>query len=266
MASDRSTSSEWQPDQYLKFEKERTQPTIDLAARIEVESPGRIIDIGCGTGNSTTVLRQKWPGAACVGLDSSRSMLDKAHKLAPDIEWVQRDASDSLSDLGSFDIVFSNAALQWLPDHHLLIPKMFALLNKKGALAVQAPYALPMPTYQEAEKLAVSPKWKAYHVKRTFQFNYRDFDYFYDLLCGLTKELYLWKTNYIHVLKSPEDVVEWTKGTMLRPYLDVLPDEALKKEFTAEYTEGIRRAYPVQRDGSVLLPFTRIFFLAYNMG
>jgi trans-aconitate 2-methyltransferase len=128
----------WNPDQYLKFANERTQPSIDLAARINVENPKSIIDIGCGPGNSTRVLRQRWPESRISGLDSSVEMIKKAKEDFPELEWITADASTFKFDK-KYDIVFSNAALQWMPAHELLLRRLMEILNANGALAVQVP-------------------------------------------------------------------------------------------------------------------------------
>lgn len=138
---------DWQPLQYLKYKDERTQPTIDLVNRIPLHAPKRIIDIGCGPGNSTAVLHAKWSDAEIIGIDNSPSMLTEAKKNLPFVRFLQKDVKEKLSSLGCFDVVFSNAALQWMPQHETLLPKLFAMLNQGGVLAVQVPYVRELPIY-----------------------------------------------------------------------------------------------------------------------
>lgn len=147
----------WNPDQYLKFADEWTQPFVDLAARIDVRNPKSIIDVGCGSGNSTQVLRQRWPNAKISGHDSSVEMIKKAKEDFPDDEWLIGDATDFNFD-GKFDIVFSNAAIQWMPDHGSLLPRLLENVNHGGALAVQVPANNGSPLHQAL--LTVSSSWK----------------------------------------------------------------------------------------------------------
>lgn len=253
--------ADWQPDQYLKFKKERTQPSIDLVTRIEHENPKRIIDIGCGPGNSTAILKERWPDAEIYGLDNSKPMLEKAARDYPNINWILKGADEDLSGLGKFDIVFSNAALQWIPDHEKLLPGLMDLLHEGGVLAVQVPFVRPLPIYACLGPLIKSDKWSPYFKQPPIYPRHFPHDHYYDILCTLTRSITMWQTDYIHVLPSPEAIVEWYKGTGLVPFLSLVPD-ALKADFTADYGEQIAKAYLPKADGQVLLPFTRIFFMA----
>lgn len=150
---------EWNPDLYLKFEKERTQPVKDLISRIEKDNPERIIDIGCGPGNSTMELKKRWPGAFIVGIDSSENMIKKAKLDYPQLEWIVFDANEDLSPLGKFDIVFSNAAIQWMPGHKELVRKFFGMLNDDGVLAVQVPNTEYMPIRAAIRETADEDVW-----------------------------------------------------------------------------------------------------------
>ncbi len=256
--------SDWQPGQYLKFRNERTQPTIDLVNRIDIETPGRIIDIGCGPGNSTAILRGRWPEAEIIGLDSSSNMLEKAKIDYPDIEWALMDASDELSSLGKFDIVFSNAALQWMPRHELLIPKLYNLLSNGGVLAVQAPYIKQLPVYSDIIKTTQSPRWSEFYTEIPEFPKHFGVNHYYDIICGLTDNLSIWQTDYVHIMTSHDDIVEWYKGTGLRPFLDMLPSDELRREFALEYRDNLSVSYATQENGKILLPFTRVFFLVYG--
>ncbi len=256
--------SDWQPKQYLKFKNERTQPTIDLAERIEATGQKRIIDIGCGPGNSTDILRRRWPEASIIGLDNSKNMLEKAAADYQDIEWILMDASSDLSSLGEFDVVFSNAVLQWIPNHEELIPKLYRMLAPGGVLAVQAPYIKELPVYSVIIRIARSAKWAGYFGQIPEFPKHFSPAHYYDIISELTENLSVWQTDYIHVMNSHADIAEMYKGTGLRPFLDMLPGEEVKREFWLDYIAGLSESYAFEKNGKILLPFRRVFFLAYN--
>ena len=256
--------SDWKPDLYLTFGRERTRPAVDLAARIEVDNPKRIIDVGCGPGNSALVLKARWPDAEIVGLDSSEAMINRAKSEYPGIEWICADASGDLTGLGKFDVVFSNAAIQWMPDQEALLPRLFALLKEGGAFAAQIPDTDQMPSHTELMKLVSAPKWKSRFTDMAPAHLTRPAAFYYDNLCGLTGEIDLWETRYFHLMNTHAEIVKWYSGSGLRPYLDCLKDSAVKTEFIKEYENALKIAYPIQSDGRILFPFTRIFFIAIN--
>ena len=259
---EREYMSDWKPNLYLEFGRERTQPSIDLVARIDYNEPKRIIDIGCGPGNSTSVLKMRWANAEITGLDNSESMISEAKSKYPDINWLQADASGNMTELGKFDIIFSNAAIQWISHQETLLVKLFSMLIKEGILAVQVPCTKDMHVHTELEKLISKDKWKNkfLNVASTYSINMPEF--YYNILCNLTEEIDLWETNYFHIMNSHADIIKWYSGSGLRPYLDCLKDESINIEFLKEYEDALKDAYPVQSDGKVLFPFTRIFFMA----
>jgi len=254
--------SDWQPNLYLEFGKERTQPSIDLVTRIDVDNPKRIIDIGCGPGNSTAVLKARWPQAEIVGLDNSPAMIDNARLKYPAIDWLCADAAGDLSALGKFDIVFSNAAIQWMSEQETLLPKLFGLLNRGGVLAVQVPCTEHMPIHTELEKLATTVQWEARFADMASSYSTHQADFYYDTLCNLTADIDLWETRYFHIMNTLADIVKWYSGSGLRPYLDCLPDLPSRTGFLKAYENLLKRDYPVQANGKILFPFTRIFFIA----
>lgn len=253
----------WNPEQYLKFVKERTQASIDLAARIDIESPAAVIDIGCGPGNSTEVLRRKWPEAKLTGLDSSPTMMEKARNDHPDIEWIAGDAA-SFGFEKKYDVVFSNAALQWMPDHETLVPRLYGIVAGGGALAVQVPADSESPLRKAIVSVSNEAKWSGYTAGCDHLLNYRTADYYYDILTPLAARVDLWETIYYHVLPSHADLVEWYKGTGMKPFLERLPDEESRTEFGKEVLERCKKGYRTRSDGRVLYPFRRIFFVAYG--
>ncbi len=253
--------SDWKPELYLKFEKQRTQPSVDLATRIDMPLPQRIIDIGCGPGNSTAVLKKRWPGAAITGLDSSPAMIAQARETDSGISWVCADASGDLSALGRFDIVFSNAAIQWMPDHETLLPNLFSLLKSGGVLAVQVPNTTSMPIHIALQTLIKTEKWRA-KLGSASTHSTHAVPYYYDILSTLTADIDLWETHYHHVMESHNALVQWYSSTGLRPYLNGLDCETDKTAFLADFEDALKSAYPAQNDGHLLFPFVRIFFIA----
>jgi trans-aconitate 2-methyltransferase len=259
--------NDWQPKQYLKYKNERTQPSIDLVNRISHENPARIIDIGCGPGNSTVILKNRWQDADIYGLDNSKNMIQKAEADFPDIRWLLMNANDDLSSLGQFDIVFTNAALQWMPEHETLIPNMYKMLNDKGVLAAQVPCVKHLPVYAGIQELIKAEKWAEYFISPPIYPKHYPYEHYYDIICGLTDKIEMWQTDYIHIMPDHKSIVEWYKGTGLRPFMDMIPDEKKRLDFCNEYGQIISRKYPIKNIGknsSVLLPFTRIFFIAYK--
>ena len=251
----------WDPNLYLRFERERTQPAIDLVSRVELVNPVRIIDIGCGPGNSTAQLHARWPQAEIHGIDSSEEMIRKASAAYPDMKFLVHDITEDLSGFGAFDLVFSNAVIQWIPDHRLLLTRLFAMLKPGGVLAVQVPNAWAMPISVAIREVASEPVWQAVFANLSEIPYYQEPSFYYDVLTGLTADLHVWETTYHHALQDHDAIVEWVRSTGMKPYLDRL-DETAKARFMAAVLERIRAAYPIQADGHVLFPFRRVFFTA----
>jgi trans-aconitate 2-methyltransferase len=253
----------WDPQQYLKFERERTQPSIDLAARIDVPSPRRIIDLGCGPGNSTAVLHRRWPEAEITGLDSDREMLRAARRDYPRHYWLQQDAA-SWESCGGYDIVFSNALLQWLPDHAAIIGRWFQAVEPGGALAVQIPVNFKSPIHQHILEVADDTRWQTELASAKRALYAQEPGNYYDILSPLTDRIDLWSTEYIHILPRAEDIIQWMRGTGLRPFLAALRNDDDRKRFETEVLARVKKSYSPQADGRVLFPFRRLFFIAYR--
>jgi trans-aconitate 2-methyltransferase len=253
--------NDWNPQQYLKFKSERTQPSIDLVARIMINDPETIVDIGCGPGNSTQILHRRWPDADIVGLDSSQRMIEKAREDYPSQKWMVGDASD-LDTNQKYDIVFSNATLQWVPNHDVLIPRLFNIVNKNGVLAVQVPANNESPIHKVLLSVAQSQKWKGYTSSCEKLLTYHNVDYYYNVLISLTENFDIWETTYYHVLKSHETLIEWYKSTGMKPFLERLPNDEDRAEFQKEILMQCKSFYPIQTDGKILYPFKRLFFTA----
>lgn len=250
----------WSAKQYLKFEKERTLPSEDLLSRIHIENPQTIIDIGCGPGNSTALLKKKYPNARVLGVDYSEDMLSRARKDYPDIDFEQCDAGADLSRYrGQFDIVFSNACIQWIPDHKKLIPAMYDMLKAGGILAVQQPMNYEEPIQKIIRSVAANEKWRDRLSLRVIDILTKG--EYYDLLSETADEFMLWEVVYYHSLGGFEDIVEWYRGTGMRPYLSQL-NEAAGKEYEKDVLDEVKKAYALQKDGTLMFRFPRLFFTA----
>lgn len=253
--------ADWNSKQYLKFEKERTQPAIDLVNRISIDKPNKIIDIGCGPGNSTEVLFKKFSGSYVIGVDKSENMISSAKKNYPHIDFKLCDISNDLHELDKdFDIVFSNACIQWVPNHKELLKNLGGLLRKGGIVAVQIPMNFNEPIHKIIEEVSTSQRWKK-HFSNPAVFHTLSQGEYFDMLSESFENISLWETVYFHVMKTHNDIMEWYRGTGLRPYLDVL-DEEEKMEFENEVMDGIIKSYPVQKNGEIIFRFPRFFFTA----
>ena len=252
----------WSAAQYVKFQEERTRPVRDLVQRIPLQHVSTAADLGCGPGNSTEVLRERYPGALVLGVDSSADMIEAARERIPDIDFEIADLRDWRAD-GPLDVILANAVLQWLPDHEALLPALVARLKPGGALAVQTPHNLDEPTHRLMREIASAGPWAAKladaHAARAER---HSAEWYFRLLRAHARHVDVWRTTYYHALAGGAGaIVEWVKGTGLRPFLDPL-DEAEEAEFLVRYQAALGGAYPVEQDGAALLPFPRLFFVA----
>ncbi len=255
--------SDWNAAQYLKFSNERTQPSLDLAVRIKdfILDPKKIVDIGCGPGNSTAVLKSRFPQAELWGVDNSPNMLADAKKNYPEIGWKLCDAATQLHTLDTdFDLVFSNACIQWVPNHSALLVGFMDRLSPGGVLAVQVPYNQNEPIHRILKQLALSERWQA-SFREIRSFYTLRADEYYQNLSSLSSRVVLWETIYYHILDSHLAILEWYRGTGLRPYLNQLKEEE-KDAFEQDVLNLIRENYPLQPDGRVIFRFPRLFFIA----
>ncbi len=251
----------WDSGQYLKFEAQRTQPARDLAARIGREGVRDVLDVGCGPGNSSRVLAERFPGARVRGIDSSPEMIAAARARHPDLEFSLCDAGKELATLGlAFDVVFSNACIQWIPDHPKLVRELLGLVRPGGVLAVQTPMNYDEPIHTIIAGLVAGEKWRGAFKQPRIFYNLRPGQYF-DLLADVAAGFDLWQTTYYHVLPSHAAIMEWYRGTGLRPYLSALP-EAQRAVFEADVLAQVVEQYPKQRDGRIIFRFPRFFFTA----
>ena len=250
--------NDWNSNQYTKFEKERTQPSVDLIHRINI-LPESILDIGCGPGNITNQLYEYFPKANILGIDSSDNMLDKAEKSYPHLKFRKCFIPDDIESIENFDLIFSNACLHWIPDHKNLFPKLMSKLNRGGMFAVQMPLVQNAMFYKILNKLISTDKWKKLRDIHIF-YNLEPNET-YDILSKISKNVTMWDTTYYHIVPSHSSVIDWYKGSGLRPYLDIL-NQTEKSEFLSELLEMIKNNFPVQSDNSVILKMPRLFFTA----
>ncbi len=249
----------WDPRQYLKFSDHRLRPALDLLGQIPNDSPRIVYDLGCGPGNITRLLAERWSGARVVGVDSSAEMLVKARQEAPAVTFVQA-GIEQWSPPEPADVLFTNSTLQWLDDHARLFPRLMAQLAPRGVLAVQMPHNHEEPSHAAMRVVAEEGPWRAQlQAVRSIRPVGAPADY-YRILAPVARQIDVWETEYLHVLEGDNPVVEWTKGTGLRPYLDAL-EEPERGAFLAAYATRIAELYPKQPDGRTLLPFRRLFIL-----
>lgn len=253
--------NDWNPEQYIKFISERTQPSIDLANRIEADDPKLIIDIGCGPGNSTAVLSKKFPNAKIIGADNSKSMVEKAKYQYPALDFILFDAENDFSALkDKYDVVFSNACIQWVPNHRKLLSDMMSILNENGIMAVQVPMNYNEPIHKILTALSKNKKWKDKFSDERIFHTLSQSEYF-DLLSEISSDFTMWETIYMHRMPSHESILDWYRSTGMRPYLNSLSEE-YAKEFEKDVFNEVVKAYPVQKNGEIIFRFPRLFFTA----
>jgi trans-aconitate 2-methyltransferase len=256
-----SLTMTWSAAQYVKFEQERTRPVHDLVAQIPNVEVLRAFDIGCGPGNSTEVLRERFPQARITGLDSSANMIEAARKRLPDIAFEVADISEWRPKEPA-DVILANAVLQWIPSHETLFPALMGQLGPGGALAVQMPDSLDEPSHRLMGEVASDGPWATkLEDAAAARTERHPADWYFRLLRAHGSRVDVWRTTYFHPLAGAHAIVEWLKGTGLRPFLDPL-DEAEREAFLARYEAAVAKAYPAEADGAVLLPFPRFFVVA----
>jgi len=263
-------SAMWDPAQYLRFGAERARPFLDLLARVDAPGPAYVVDLGCGPGELTASLSERWPAARVIGLDSSPEMIEQAQQLAVAgrLEFVLADLRDWAPER-PVDVLVSHATLQWVPGHLGLLARLVAAVAPGGWLAIQVPGNFSSPTHTELRALCVSPRWRdrLLAVADQHPSSAEPVDYL-GRLADLDCAVDVWETTYFHVLTGPDPVVEWMKGTALRPVLAEL-EGAERAEFLAAYAAKMRGAYPAQPLGSKLatvVPYRRIFAVARRGG
>jgi trans-aconitate 2-methyltransferase len=252
--------ADWSPEQYLKFEDERTRPPRELLARVPLQTARRVVDLGCGPGNSTELLRERFPQAQTIGLDSSPAMLRKARERLPDCSFIEADISTWSPEAGT-DLLFGNAVFQWLPDHPAILRRLLSSLQEGGVLAVQMPDNTREPANALQGEVAASGPWAKDLAAAVPRSDLLSPEAYYDLLRPVCRQIDIWHTIYNFDMATRDAIVEWFKGSSLQPYLSLL-DGAAREKFLAAYSERVSAAYKPRVDGTVLLKFPRLFIVA----
>jgi trans-aconitate 2-methyltransferase len=258
--------SSWDPNRYAAFSDHRLRPALELLERVPLAAPQVIYDLGCGTGEITRLMAERWPDAAIIGVDNSPEMLAKARSQPSSVTWIEADIADWRPD-ATPDLIYSNATLQWLDDHDALFPRLVGLLAPGGCLAAQMPQSWPLPSHRlmretlahggpngtpigpPALRQALDHVWVA------------DASHYFDLLSPLSQSIDIWETEYLQILTGENPVLEWVSGTGLRPVLNGLAPED-RAAFLSSYSVRLLDAYPRRANGQTLYPFRRLFIIA----
>ena len=254
----------WHADSYATFLDLRTKVAKDLLFAIpDTFSPRTVYDLGCGPGNSTVLLTERWPQATVIGMDSSEQMLNKARELYPDTTFIAEDIAD-FAPAEPVDCIFSNAALQWLDHHDVLMPRLLSFLKPGGFLAIEIPNNYHCPSHQVTIRLLdQEPKWR--HLLGALRYGYLNEPFYnpyahYDLFAA-AKQVQLWQTDYLQEMPNHQAIFAWVQGTGLRPVLTKMTASD-QVEFEKRYVAAIAAEYPVQKNGKVLLGYKRLFIVA----
>jgi trans-aconitate 2-methyltransferase len=250
---------DWNPALYLKFGDYRTRPAMDLLAAVPLASPSRVIDLGCGPGNSTSLLAARWPKADLTGLDSSPEMLATARASGVPAKWLLADLAAWRAD-ASYDLIFSNATLQWLGDQESLLPRLMGFVSPGGVFAFQVPVNFDAPSHALMREVAADPRWKAKltgvrEIEQGSPLRY------FDILRPHAAGLDIWQTEYLHLLEGEDAAYNWVSATGLRPFVNALQGSE-REDFIAIFKQKMREAYPRRADGTTLFPFQRLFMIA----
>ena len=250
----------WNPKTYLAFGGERTRPAAELVARISLDAPKRIADLGCGPGNSTALLATRWPNAEIDGIDNSPAMLATARESDVSARWIEADVARWAPDC-SYGLIYSNATLQWIGDHETLLPRLVSFLAPGGVLAFQVPRNFGSPSHTIAQELAQDRRWANKLARARDWWTVREPENYYGILEPLVDRIDIWETRYLQTLEGADAVYRWVLGTGLRPFVDALKGEE-RDAFLAEYRSRVAEAYPQRASGITLFPFLRLFCIA----
>ncbi|KNC07991.1 trans-aconitate methyltransferase [Pantoea sp. RIT-PI-b] len=256
---------DWNPQLYRQFESERTRPARELLERIPQADVRFATDLGCGPGNSTELLVQAWPNAQITGIDSSEAMLQQARERLPSCRFQQADIRTWQAEQPQ-QVIYANASLQWLTEHHTLLPHLVSQLAVGGALAIQMPDNLEEPSHRLMRDVAERENWQglispqAADRKRLLTT-----DQYYDLLSDAGCQVDIWRTTYYHPMTDAQGIITWLRATGLRPFLAGL-DDTQQSAFLHDYHQALIPAYPARSNGKVLLAFPRLFMVAVKTG
>jgi trans-aconitate 2-methyltransferase len=251
----------WDPVQYLAFSTERTRPALDLLARVPLETPDQVVDLGCGAGNVTRLLRARWPGASILGVDQSPTMLAAAARACQGVDWRQTDLA-TWTPAAPVDLIISNAALHWADDHPALITRLLGFLAPEGCLAVQMPRNHDRPSHTVPfDLIEAHPVWSRRLARRLRRDPVLSAEAYLALLAPLVAQVDLWETDYLHRLQGADPVLAWIRGSFLAPLLEAL-EEVDREPFLAACRQRLREAYPPDPTGRTVFRFRRMFFVA----
>lgn len=250
----------WDPQQYLKFSGHRLRPAVDLLMRIPEFAVRSVADLGAGAGNVSKLLKERWPQAVVTGVEGSAEMVAAGRKAAPEIEWLQQDLA-SWQPARTYDLIYSNAALHWLPDHARLFPALMQKVAPGGILAVQMPRNFTASSHVLIGETALNGSWRSKVEHLVTPPPVAEPGFYHGLLAPLSDNIDIWETEYLQVLEGENPVKEWTKGTWLTRYLDILQGTD-KAAFEAAYGARVAKAYPKNAAGQTLFPFRRLFVVA----
>lgn len=250
----------WDPKTYLAFGSERTRAASDLLARIALAAPRRVADLGCGPGNSTALLRTRWPDAQIDGIDLSPEMLGEARANGIDANFIAANIAQWRPD-GLYDVIYSNAALQWLGDHEVLFPRLFSFVAPGGVLAIQVPRNYDEVCQVLVREVVADPRWAEQLKEARDWWNGLAPERYYDLLAPAAQRIDLWETRYFHVLEGEDAVFHWMMGTSLRPFAAAL-ESPLRERFLEDYRGRLADAYRPRADGKTIHRFLRLFLVA----
>lgn len=252
----------WDPALYDRYKSYRERPALDLMLRLPQDlAPREIWDLGCGTGEQTAVLKRRHPSARVRGLDSSPEMLAEARRRDAEVEWIEGDIAAFAPDTPP-DLIFTNAALQWLPDHAELFPRLVRTLAPGGVFACQVPETFDTPWHRLLRETAADGPWAQRLAEVRGVRPVAPAEAYYDLISPICGEVDIWSTVYIHVLEGDDPVVDWMRGTGLRPFLQALQTAEDRMRFLEAYRARVAQALPARPDGTTLFPFPRLFIVA----
>lgn len=255
----------WDPAQYGRYADERSRPFFELTGRVRATNPATVVDLGCGPGDLTATLAERWPAADVTGVDSSPEMIDRARRLAGDrLAFVQADAATWAPETPP-DVIVSNALFQWVPGHRAVLTRLAAALAPGGFLAFQVPGNFGAPSHALLRELCRTPRWRDRLADAVRDAPVDEPTGYLDLLARAGCAVDAWETTYLHLLPGEDAVLEWVKGTALRPVLTRLTDPGDREAFLTEYRAALREAYPPRPYGTVF-PFRRLFAVAEAPG
>ena len=250
----------WDPEQYLKFTEPRLRPAVDLLSRIALDAPRSVYDLGCGAGNVTRLLAARWPEATITGVDDSDAMLEEAARIPSRIVWRKRSVGDWAPEAPA-DLVYSNAALHWLPEHATLFPRLMSMLAPRGVLAAQMPRNWSAPSHTLVAATVRSGPWRSKLEHLLCPPPVNEPRFYYGILAPLAASVDIWECEYLQTLRGDDPVKEFVKGSYLKQFLDQLGTSE-RAAFEDQYAMRVHEVYPPESDGTTLFPFRRLFIIA----